>query len=875
MNPVTSARRRAIRIPPIPPRTRPPPVTATGRPRIAGKFFTIDKRKFYIKGVTYGPFRPNAEGCEYHDPARVERDFAAMAQDGLNTVRVYTLPPRWLLDAAQRHGLRVMVGVAWEQHIAFLDEPARSRDIERRVREAVRACAGHPAILCYVIGNEIPAPIVRGCGARRVSRFLKRLYRAAKAEDPNGLVTYVNYPSTEYLQLPFVDFVCFNVYLESPERLAAYLARLQNLAGERPLVMAEIGLDSRRNGEETQARTMDWQVRTTFAGGCAGVFVFSWTDEWFRGGYDIEDWDFGLTRREGTGKPALAAVRHAFHEAPFARDRLWPRITVAVCSYNGGRTIRDACEGLIRLDYPDHEVIVVSDGSTDATPAIAQEYGFRVIHTPNRGLSSARNTALEAATGEIIAYLDDDARPDPHWLQYLAAKFMESPHVGVGGPNLAPPGDGAIADCVANSPGGPVHVLVSDEEAEHIPGCNMAYRTAALKAVGGFDPRYWTAGDDVDICWRLQARGWTIGFSHGAMVWHHRRNSIRMYWKQQRGYGKAEALLEEKWPEKYNRPGHVTWRGRLYGKGLTRALAIRRSRIYHGRWGSALFQSIYEVAPGTLSCLPLMPEWYLGILGLGFLTAVGAVWTPLWFVAAPLLAFALGALLLQAALSAAQASFTSKSQTRSKRVKLYALTTCMHLMQPLARLWGRLSHGLTPWRRRGPRALAWPWPGTASCWSEQWVAPSQWLERLEERLRAQQAVVLRGGDYDAWDLLVRGGFLGGTRIQVTVEEHGAGRQMIRWRYWPKACKSASWVTLGCALLAVAAAWQGALLALAVLGVTALGLIIGMLQECAATTRTILNAVRDPLCTKMLSCGGSPSTCQSPSPQCSSNGHGSA
>ena len=59
----------------------------------------------------------------------------------------------------------------------------------------------------------------------------------------------MNYPTAEYLQLPFVDFVCFNVYLESQERLAAYLARLHNLAGDRPLVLAEIGLDSRRNGE--------------------------------------------------------------------------------------------------------------------------------------------------------------------------------------------------------------------------------------------------------------------------------------------------------------------------------------------------------------------------------------------------------------------------------------------------------------------------------------------------------------------------------------------------------------------------------------------------------------------------------------------------
>src|SRR5437660_2420711 len=165
-----------------------------------------------------------------------------MARNGLNSLRTYTVPPRWLLDAAERHGLMVMVGLPWEQHVTFLDERERARSIERRIREGVRACAGHPAVLAYAIGNEIPASIVRWHGRRRVERFLEQLYRAVKEEDPGALVTYVNYPSTEYLQLPFLDLVSFNVYLEAEEKLEGYVARLQNLAGERPLLLAELGL---------------------------------------------------------------------------------------------------------------------------------------------------------------------------------------------------------------------------------------------------------------------------------------------------------------------------------------------------------------------------------------------------------------------------------------------------------------------------------------------------------------------------------------------------------------------------------------------------------------------------------------------------------
>src|SRR5262249_57131764 len=139
---------------------------------------------------------------------------------------------------------------------------------------------------------------------------------------------------------------------------------------------------------------------------------------------------------------------------------------------------------------------------------------------------------------------------------------------GVGGPNIAVPGDGAIADCVANAPGGPIHVLLSDDMAEHIPGCNMAFRREKLLAIGGFDPRFRVAGDDVDLCWRLQERGWTIGFSPAAVVWHHRRNSVRAYLRQQRDYRRAGALLRGKWPGQDNAPRDPPRRRRPYGNPL-------------------------------------------------------------------------------------------------------------------------------------------------------------------------------------------------------------------------------------------------------------------------------------------------------------------
>src|SRR5262245_48494906 len=671
----------------------------SGPVRVRGRRFDVGGVPFAVRGVTYGTFRPNRAGDLFPEPDRVARDFAAMAEHGINAVRVYTTPPRWLLDLAQAHGLRVLVGMWWEQHVAFLRSRTEARRREEMVRDSVRATAGHPALFAYAIGNEVPASIVRWYGRRRIEAWLRRLFEIAKHQSPESLVTYVSYPTTEYLELPFFDFASFNVYLESRERFSAYLARLHNLADERPLVMAELGVDSLRHGEQGQAEAVEWLVRESFRSGCAGTFVFGWTDEWYCGGEEIHDWAFGLTDRERRSKPSLGAIARLHAEAPLRPAADPPRVSVVCCSYNGEATIRDTLAGLAKLDYPDYEVIVIDDGSTDATAAIARSYGARVVSTPNQGLSAARNLGLAEASGKIVAYIDDDAYPEPDWLTYLVTRFAEGGYCGVGGPNLLPPEDGAVAECVANAPGGPCHVLLSDREAEHIPGCNMAFEKSWLERVGGFDPQFRTAGDDVDICWRLQEAGGRLGFHAAAVVWHHRRGSLRRYWKQQVGYGKAEALLARKWPQKYNSAAHIPWSGRIYGRGLTLPLLLGAGRVYQGVFGSAPFQSLYQPAPGRLLSLTLLPEWYLLAAFLGGLAGLSTDWAPLR-IALPLFGVAVAALLVQAAKSAARARLRRDGRSRRRLFELRALVALLHLAQPAARLWGRLRHGLDPWRIR-------------------------------------------------------------------------------------------------------------------------------------------------------------------------------
>jgi glycosyltransferase involved in cell wall biosynthesis len=798
------------------------------RPQVRGKFLYVGDEKLYVRGVTYGTFHPGADTGEY-DPSTVEQDFAQMAEHHINAVRVYTAPPRWLLDAALRHGLRVMVGLPWEQHVAFLDDRKRVNSIEERVRAAIHACAGHPAVLCYAIGNEIPASIVRWHGARAIEHFLKRLHDAVKSIDPSGLATYVNFPSTEYLDLSFVDIVSFNVYLEDETSFEDYLARLQNVVGEQPLLIAEVGLDSRRNGDVAQAAVLNAEIRAVFSSGSAGAFVFAWTDEWYRGGFDVEDWDFGLTDRQRRPKPALAAVQGAFADVPFSRDLPWPRVSIVVCTYNGARTIRDTLEGVSQLTYPNYETIVVDDGSTDESGAIAAEYDVHLIKTENRGLSSARNTGLAAATGDIVAYIDDDARPDPDWLSYLAATFMSTDYVGVGGPNITPAEDGPIAECVANAPGNPVHVLLSDREAEHIAGCNCAFRTAALAAIGGFDPRFRVAGDDVDVCWRLQDRGGRLGFSPGAVVWHHRRNSIRAYWRQQVGYGRAEALLERKWPEKYNTTGHLTWEGRLYGGGLARAIQSWPSRIYHGTGGTALFQSVYEPGPAMPWSLSLMPEWYFVVAALAALSVLGSLWRSL-LIAVPFLIMSVAILLVQAAIGGARARLLA-GRTRVRRLALHTLTAVLHLIQPLARLIGRLRHGLNPWRRRGSTQFTAPRPGSTAIWSEQWLSMDAWLRDVEDVLRKEEYLILRGGAYDGWDFEIRGGMLGCTRVRTAIEEHGSGKQLFRIKWWPRLPSVIVLFVALLGILSLTAALSGEIVVAMVLGSAAVLIVARAVHDC--------------------------------------------
>jgi hypothetical protein len=183
--------------------------------------------------------------------------------------------------------------------------------------------------------------------------------------------------------------------------------------------------------------------------------------------------------------------------------------------------------------------------------------------------------------------------------------------------------------------------------------------------------------------------------------------------------------------------------------------------------------------------------------------------------------------------------FINAPQTRLERLKLRSLTAVLHLMQPLARLRGRLRYGLTPWRWQSTRGLVCPWPRTLQLWSEHWQDPLERLQTLEEALQEDGIAGARGGDYDRWDLQV----LGAARVLATTEEHGAGKQLVRFRLWPKCSGKGLGLIVVFVGLAAGAAWDQSWSSATLLGLVAMIPACRMVQECAGAMATVQHALQ--------------------------------
>jgi hypothetical protein len=179
-----------------------------------------------------------------------------------------------------------------------------------------------------------------------------------------------------------------------------------------------------------------------------------------------------------------------------------------------------------------------------------------------------------------------------------------------------------------------------------------------------------------------------------------------------------------------------------------------------------------------------MPEWYFLLLLLGFVNTLGASWTPLLWLT-PLLIASVGLTLVQAVQASMGATFDSKPNAKLGYAGLRLLVVWLHLVQPAARLLGRVQHGMGPWSWKGITRVL-PVPTIVSLWTTRWQSIESRLSTLASILNGAGAPIIRGGDFDRWDLSIPGGLFGTIRVIAMAEEHGEGRQLCRFRARPMA-----------------------------------------------------------------------------------------
>lgn len=253
-----------------------------------------------------------------------------------------------------------------------------------------------------------------------------------------------------------------------------------------------------------------------------------------------------------------------------------PFVSVILCSFNGAKKIKNTLIALKKQTYPNFEIIVVDDGSSDKTAQIAEDFGVITIsHSQNKGLSASRNTGIKKSKGEIIAFTDDDCVPDLKWLQELVNAYSNSEIVGVGGKVVVANNDRSIITTYLreNNPLQPLllsltksnsilyrfylyirklffpKIELKQQQVYMIVGANMSFRKKVFEQIGLFDETFHFGADEEDFCKRifLQHIG-ELWYIPKAIIYHLFDINFFSFLKKSKLYGKGNARMYHKYP---------------------------------------------------------------------------------------------------------------------------------------------------------------------------------------------------------------------------------------------------------------------------------------------------------------------------------------
>jgi len=215
----------------------------------------------------------------------------------------------------------------------------------------------------------------------------------------------------------------------------------------------------------------------------------------------------------------------------------YPKVSIIIPVKEINDYIRESVPEILKLDWPDYEIIIYPD-KADSKHKWPKT---RIIASGKVGPAEKRDLAIRDAKGEILAFLDDDAYPEPDWLVRMIHCFHEDSKVAaVGGPAITPKHDGVlqkVSGAVFESlvGGGKArnrYLCIGDHcLTEDWPTVNLLVRADVFKQVGGFDNSYWP-GEDTKLCLDIINAGYIIKYDPEGVVYHHRRSDLIKHFKQ-------------------------------------------------------------------------------------------------------------------------------------------------------------------------------------------------------------------------------------------------------------------------------------------------------------------------------------------------------